>query len=191
MSAENRLDRLEASLTKSLAGFLTGLRSTKKPTTGNAMTTPKTEMQIRQQIIDNIAALVERREATVDGWIHAAIREAGEVLEAVGASGVALPENWRWPLADELHGIAAIMTAEPVASVPDGWVIGKKYLTRNDSRATYVGEFPSQFPGMTHLFVCNGMARWHAANGFYQSPDPGFPHPYDVIEPINQEGDAP
>ena len=48
------------------------------------------------------------------------IKEAGDVLEAVGASGVALPENWRWPLADELHGIAAIMTAAPVDSLGRG-----------------------------------------------------------------------
>lgn len=47
------------------------------------------------------------------------IKEAGDVLKAVGVSGVALPDNWRWPLADELHGIAAIMTHKSPASVPD------------------------------------------------------------------------
>ena len=33
------------------------------------------------------------------------ILEAAEVLEAIRDSGVALPENWRWPLIDELRGI--------------------------------------------------------------------------------------
>lgn len=41
MSSIDRLERLEASLTKTVAGFLTGLRSTKKPTTGtDPMTDP-------------------------------------------------------------------------------------------------------------------------------------------------------
>lgn len=40
------------------------------------------------------------------------LQEAGDVLEAVGASGVSLPSNWRWPLADELHGYAAMLAAE-------------------------------------------------------------------------------
>ena len=56
----------------------------------------------------------------VCGPTHAAsiISEAAEVLEAVGASGVALPDNWRWPLADELSGIVGIMLASPPASIP-------------------------------------------------------------------------
>lgn len=40
------------------------------------------------------------------------IIEAAEVLERVGSSGVTLPENWRWPLADELNGIAAIAVGD-------------------------------------------------------------------------------
>lgn len=41
------------------------------------------------------------------------VREAADVLEAVGASGVPLPDNWRWPLADELSGISAMLVAAP------------------------------------------------------------------------------
>lgn len=52
------------------------------------------------------------------------IREAAVVLEAVGSSGVDLPSCWRWPLADELHGIAATLAAagpnaEEVSPAPD------------------------------------------------------------------------
>ena len=39
------------------------------------------------------------------------ILEAGDVLEAVRDSGAPLPPNWRWPLADELHGMAAMLAA--------------------------------------------------------------------------------
>lgn len=41
------------------------------------------------------------------------IREAAEVLAAVADSGVPLPDNWRWPLIDELSGIAAMNGANP------------------------------------------------------------------------------
>ena len=39
------------------------------------------------------------------------ILEAGDVLEAVRDSGAPLPPNWRWPLADELHGMSAMLAA--------------------------------------------------------------------------------
>ena len=45
------------------------------------------------------------------GVVDASIlQEAGDVLEAVAISGVPLPNNWRWPLADELRGMAAALT---------------------------------------------------------------------------------
>lgn len=34
------------------------------------------------------------------------VREAVTVLEAIRDSGVDLPANWRWPLLDELEGVA-------------------------------------------------------------------------------------
>ena len=40
-------------------------------------------------------------------------KEASEVLAAVVASGVPLPDNWRWPLVDELAGIAALAQQPP------------------------------------------------------------------------------
>lgn len=36
------------------------------------------------------------------------IREAADILIAVAESGASLPSNWRWPIIDELHGIAAV-----------------------------------------------------------------------------------
>jgi hypothetical protein len=53
----------------------------------------------------------EESERTLDSAV-AAMREAAEVLESVGSEidGVeALVERWRWPLADELHGLAAVV----------------------------------------------------------------------------------
>lgn len=47
------------------------------------------------------------------------IKEAGDLLEEIGANtrDDALPDTWRWPLVDELHGIAAIMSmGQPRAS---------------------------------------------------------------------------
>jgi len=43
------------------------------------------------------------------------IEEASRVLQSVGTSGVALPKNWRWPLVDELGGIAGMMKGQPEA----------------------------------------------------------------------------
>src|SRR5690606_34366164 len=58
-----------------------------------------------------VAALSQQPEAR--GVVDASIlQEAGDVLEAVAMSGVSLPNNWRWPLADELHGMAAALTGE-------------------------------------------------------------------------------
>lgn len=37
------------------------------------------------------------------------VKEAAEVLQMVADSGVTLPPNWRWPLLDELSGIAYAM----------------------------------------------------------------------------------
>jgi len=42
------------------------------------------------------------------------IREAADLLTAVSDSGVQLPESWRWPLIDELRGIAAALTRHGV-----------------------------------------------------------------------------
>lgn len=56
------------------------------------------------------APQVEAKRQTGEGLTEldrSIINEAAEVLEAVGVSGVPLPANWRWPLADELSGIAA------------------------------------------------------------------------------------
>jgi hypothetical protein len=54
------------------------------------------------------------------------LREAAEVLEAVGVSGVPLPDNWRWPLADELLGTAAL------ASAPAGEAVYQCMATDED-----------------------------------------------------------
>lgn len=46
--------------------------------------------------------------------LHASlIEEAANVLGSVGASGVELPSIWRWPLIDELGGIAALVRESP------------------------------------------------------------------------------
>lgn len=43
-------------------------------------------------------------------WVSL-LREAADVLEAVGLASKELPSNWRWPLADELSGMAAMLNA--------------------------------------------------------------------------------
>lgn len=48
------------------------------------------------------------------------IAEAAEVLQMVADSGVALPRNWRWPLLDELSGLAAILAAASAQGDGDG-----------------------------------------------------------------------
>lgn len=58
------------------------------------------------------------------------INEAAEVLEAVGVSGVTLPANWRWPLADELSGIAAAPQVEAKRQTGEGLALDLARLTR-------------------------------------------------------------
>ena len=48
------------------------------------------------------------------GWnvpygLYDAVREAAEILQMVADSGVPLPPNWRWPIADELSGFAYLL----------------------------------------------------------------------------------
>lgn len=48
------------------------------------------------------------------------LREASEVLASISGSGVELPENWRWPLVDELAGLSYALAAAPDRSQSGG-----------------------------------------------------------------------
>lgn len=48
--------------------------------------------------------------------LQSAVREAAEIMQAVADSGVQLPPNWRWPLADELSGFAYLLMDRTVSA---------------------------------------------------------------------------
>lgn len=78
-------------------------------------------LRLREARNDLDAALyLAQQPAAVDMGVRMArlCEEASEVLEAVGVGGGPLPSNWRWPLADELSGIAAL-AQQPAATLPD------------------------------------------------------------------------
>lgn len=75
-----------------------------------------------QQVWDAMLAAAPQQPAGVDeATLHAAIvKEAAEVLQMVADSGVTLPPNWRWPLLDELSGIAYRLAAQQQGGRDDG-----------------------------------------------------------------------
>jgi len=80
------------------------------PVEGGKVTLPDVTMN---DLIHHARIGYVKQHPEARGVVDASIlHEAGDVLEAVAMSGVSLPNNWRWPLADELRGMAAALTGE-------------------------------------------------------------------------------
>lgn len=87
-----------------------------------------------------------------------ALREASRVLADVGASGAPLPDSWRWPLVDELSGLAAMLHER--AAVPEGVEVLR--IPAGDKLDAIIVYFEDEAPGQGRMTIaCYGDA-WTA-----------------------------